>query len=59
MAVAGVCSLGRVLVYLLDVGRREEVVVGPSWVVSAVASGVGAEAGEVSLTPPGGAGLGQ
>ena len=51
LAVAGVCSLGRVLVYLLDVGRREEVVVGPSWVVSAVASGVGAEAGEVSLTP--------
>ena len=51
LAVAGACSLGRVLVYLLDVGRREEVVVGPSWVVSAVASGVGAEAGEVSLTP--------
>ena len=35
----------------MDVGRREEVVGGPSWVVSAVASGVGAEAGEVSLTP--------
>ena len=51
LAVAGVCSLGRVLVYLLDVGRREEVGGGPSWVVSAVASGVGTEAGEVSLTP--------
>ena len=51
VALAPVGALGRVLVYLLDVGRGEDVSVGPSWALSSLPTGAGAEAGEIWLTP--------
>ena len=50
MALASVGDLGRVLVYLLDVGDRDGVEVCPGWVISARIGEVG-YAGEVLLTP--------
>ena len=51
VALAPVGALGRVLVYLLDVGRGEDVSVGPSWALSSLPTGAGAEVGEIWLTP--------
>ena len=50
VALASVGDLGRVLVYLLDVGEREVVAARPGWVMAA-RTGEGGYADEVALTP--------
>ena len=47
VSLAPVRTLGRVPVYLLDVGRGEDISGGPSWALSALPTGVGADAGEI------------
>ena len=51
VALAPVGALGRLLVYILDVRQNPDLNVRPGWVLSAASLGVGAEAGEVVLTP--------
>ena len=51
VALAQVETLGRVLVYLLDVGSGTGLPAAPGWLVSGAEAGIGAETAEVSLTP--------